>query len=86
MGVQISEHVLKEANMTAKEFLAEVAVHLYDIGKLTMGQARKFAGLDPITFQKELAKRNVYIKYDINDFEEDMKTIEELTALAENKR
>lgn len=64
--------------MTESEFLIEIAVHFYDLGKMTMGQARNFAGIDQITFQKEMAKRNVYIKYDIEDLEEDLKTIEEL--------
>ncbi|MEN0002896.1 MAG: UPF0175 family protein [Bacteroidota bacterium] len=78
MGVQISESILQQVDMTANEFLIEVAVHLYDIGKMSMGQARKFAGIDQITFQKEMAKRNVYIKYTVQDLEEDLKTLEQL--------
>ena len=81
MSAQISEDILSQVNMTESEFLIEIAVHFYDIGKMTMGQARNFAGIDQITFQKEMAKRNVYIKYDIEDLEEDLKTIEELDRL-----
>lgn len=81
MSVQISEDILSQVKMTENEFLIEIAVHFYDIGKMTMGQARNFAGIDQITFQKEMAKRNVYIKYDIEDLEEDLKTIEELDRL-----
>jgi len=43
-----------------------------------MGQARHLANLDHISFQKELAKRNIYIKYNLDEFLEDMKTIEAL--------
>jgi predicted HTH domain antitoxin len=81
MGVQIAEDVLRKVDMTADEFLIEIAVHLYDIGKMTMGQARNFAGIDQITFQGEMAKRDVYMKYSIEDFEDDLKTIEELEKL-----
>lgn len=76
MGVQIPDEILANARMTPSEFLTEVSVHLYDIGKLTMGQARRMAGLDQISFQKEMAERNVYIKFEIEDLEEDLKTIQ----------
>ncbi|MFM9948363.1 MAG: UPF0175 family protein [Saprospiraceae bacterium] len=75
MGVQISEDQLNMLNMTAAELLIELAVHFYDMGKMTMGQARKFAGIDQISFQKEMKKRGVYIKYDIEDLEEDLMTL-----------
>ena len=77
MGLTISDEVLRQADLTAEELLIEMAVHLYDTGRLSMGQARNLAQLDQISFQKELAKRDVYIKYDIQDLDEDLKTFEE---------
>lgn len=62
--------------MSSQDFLIEMAVHFYDIGKMTMGQARKFANIDQITFQQELAKRNINIKYEVEDFLDDLKSIE----------
>lgn len=53
-----------------------MAVHFYDIGKMTMGQARKFAKLDQVSFQQELAKRGINIKYEVEDFMDDLKAIE----------
>jgi predicted HTH domain antitoxin len=41
-----------------------------------MGQAKRLAGLNHIAFQKELAKRNVYIKLDMEDLELDLKNLE----------
>ena len=43
-----------------------------------MGKARKFAGLDLISFQKELAKRDVYIHYNISDLEKDIENLKTL--------
>lgn len=83
MGIQISNSTLEKLGMTPDEFKIEIAIHLYDIGKMSMGQARKFAGIDQITLQKEMAKRDVYMKYTIDDFEDDLKTIEELEKLSE---
>ncbi len=78
MGIRISEDLLQQAKLTKEEFLIEMAVHLYDLGRLTMGQARRLAQIDQIRFQEEMAKRDVYIKYDVDDLMEDLKTIEEL--------
>jgi len=70
--------VLERAEMTPSEFLIEMAVYLYDKEKLSMGQAKDLAGLDLISFQKELSKRDVYIHYDIEDYYEDAKNLDKL--------
>ena len=76
MDLLIRDEILKKAEITAEELLIEIAVHLYDTERLSMGQARNLAQLDLISFQKELSKRNVYIKYDIEDLETDLKNLE----------
>ena len=81
MDLLIKEDILKKAEITAEELLIEIAVHLYDTERLSMGQARNLAQLDQISFQKELAKRDVYIKYDIEDLETDLKNLDKLKKL-----
>lgn len=78
MDLLIKEDVLKKAEITAEELLIEIAVHLYDTERLSMGQARNLAQLDQISFQKELAKRDVYIKYDVEDLETDLENLDKL--------
>ncbi len=78
MDLLIKEEVLQKAEITAEELLIEMAVHLYDTGRLSMGQARNLAGLDQIAFQKEMAKRDVYIKYDAEDLKTDLKNLKRL--------
>ncbi len=78
MNLLIKEDILKKAEITAEELLIEIAVHLYDTERLSMGQARNLAQLDQISFQRELAKRDVYIKYDIEDLETDLKNLDKL--------
>lgn len=75
-NLQIGTDILKMANMSSRDFLIETAIHLYDIGRLTLGQARRIAGLDQISFQKEMSKRDVLIKFDVEDFEDDLISIE----------
>ncbi len=74
----ISGNVLKELNISPAELLVDLAVYLYDKEQLSMGQAKKLAGLTQISFQKEMAKRNVLIKYDIEDLEKDLAILTQL--------
>ncbi|MEM1320830.1 MAG: UPF0175 family protein [Bacteroidota bacterium] len=75
MSLIIPEDILKKADMSANELLTEIAVYLYDKEKLSFGQAKSLSGLDYLTFQKELSKRKVYIKYDIEDLNNDLENL-----------
>lgn len=81
MDLLIKEELLKKAGITAEELLIEVAVHLYDTGRLSMGQAKNLAMPDQISFQREMARRGVCIKYDITDLETDMENLRKLKLL-----
>lgn len=72
MDLVIKEEVLNQALISAEELVLEIAVHLYDTERLSLGQARKLTNLDLISFQKELAKRDISIKYDFNDLQTDL--------------
>lgn len=68
----IPKELLRGIDMSAVQLKIELAVYLYAQKKLSMGQARKLAELDQISFQKELAKRDVYIHFGIEDLKEDL--------------
>ena len=74
----ISGEVLAQAKISPQALRIEIAAYLYDKERLSMGQARRLAGLDLISFQKELAKRDIYIHYDVEDFLSDVETLEKL--------
>ena len=76
MALIITDDTLAKAQMTADELLVDLACYLYDKKRMSMGQARHLAGLDQISFQKELAKREVYIKYDYEDLLSDLADLE----------
>jgi predicted HTH domain antitoxin len=78
MTINIPDSALAQANIKPDELLIELAVYLYDKGIFSMGKAKHLAKLDQISFQKELAKRNVYIKYGVEDLEKDLKNLESL--------
>lgn len=70
--------MLEELRISPKDLILDLAVYLYDKEKLSMGQAKKLAGLTQVGFQRELSKRGVLIKYDIEDFEKDLNILDQL--------
>ena len=71
----IPADILQKADINAEDLLIDLAVYLYDKGRLSMGQARRLAGLDLLSFQHEMAKRDVYLHYDIEDLHADLKNL-----------
>lgn len=80
MDLLILEKVLNQAEITAEELRVEIATHLYDIGRLSMGQATSLACMDVLAFQKELGKRNILMKYDVEDLREDLENLKAFRA------
>ncbi len=75
MILSIPDNILLQANISADQFRTEIAVFLYRQQMLSIGQARKIAQLDLISFQKELGKRGVNIHYNIAELEKDLKNL-----------
>ena len=71
----VAREYLESAKMSEDEMRIDLAVHLYATRRLSMGKAKQLAELDLISFQKELAKRDVYINYDVSDLHDDMKAL-----------
>ncbi len=51
--------MLEELRISPKDLMIDLAVYLYDKEKLSIGQAKKLAGLTQVEFQKEMSKRGV---------------------------
>ncbi len=75
MNLIIPDEIIKQANISPQQLLIEIACYLYDKKIFSMGQARRFADIDQITFQKELAKRNYYIHFSSDDLKKDIENI-----------
>lgn len=72
----VPKEFLDSAKMSEDEMRIDLAVHLYATRRLSMGKARRLAGLDLISFQKEMAKRDVNLNYDVEEFRKDLETLE----------
>jgi predicted HTH domain antitoxin len=67
--------------MTEDELKLEIAIMLYKQEKISSGKARAWTGLTVIEFQHELAKRGLFINYDVEDFESDIRTLQSMELL-----
>lgn len=77
----VPEYILQATRMSERELMQEIAVMLFQKGKLTLGQAAHFAGMSQLQFQHLLASRQIPVHYDVDEFEEDLKTLKDLGRL-----
>ena len=81
MDLLISEDILQTAGMAPDELKTEIAIFLFQKGKLTLGQASKLAGMNRLQFQHLLASRQIPVHYSKEEFDEDLKTLRNLRRL-----
>lgn len=82
MSVVISNEILQASRLSSSEFRQEIALHLFQTGRLTLGYASQLAELQPIAFRQLLKQRNIPLySYEVEDFELDMKNLRELGRL-----
>ena len=84
MSVVISNEVLQATQLSAEEFLHEVAILFYQQKRLTLAQAAALAQTDRLSFQQLLASRDIAIHYDEHDLETDIETLKTLADTAES--
>lgn len=74
----IPGEVLERAEMSGEDLLIEIAVYLYEKERLSIGQAKDLAGMDLVSFQKELAERDIYLHFDIEDYYSDLENLDKM--------
>jgi predicted HTH domain antitoxin len=79
MPVTLSDDVLAAAHLSEPELRLELAVALFREDRLTLAQASRLAEVDQFAFQSVLADREVPIHYGIEEFHEDLRTIDTIT-------
>ncbi|RJS85881.1 UPF0175 family protein [Methanophagales archaeon] len=81
MSIEIPREVVHAARMTPRDLKRELAIYLYQQGRLSFGKAREMAGMTVWAFQQLLASREIPVHYDVEDYEEDLTTLKELGRL-----
>lgn len=82
MSVVISDEILQASQLTPSEFRQEIALYLFETGRLTLGYASKLADMQLNAFRQFLKQRNIPLySYEIEDFELDLKNLRQLGRL-----
>jgi predicted HTH domain antitoxin len=82
MSVVISDEILQASQLTPSEFRREIALYLFQTGRLTLGYASNLAEMPLNAFRQLLKQRNIplYV-YDVEDFELDLRNLQALGRL-----
>ncbi|WP_259192476.1 UPF0175 family protein, partial [Salinibacter ruber] len=75
---EIPREVLHATRMSEDELRRELALHLFDEGKLSFGKARELAGMSVWDFQQLLGHRGIAVHYDVKAYEQDRQTLKRL--------
>ena len=81
ISIEIPREVIHAARMTPQELRGELAIYLFQQGRLSFGKARELAGMTAWTFQQVLASREIPVHYELEDYEADLATLRELGRL-----
>jgi predicted HTH domain antitoxin len=78
--LEIPQEVLDSARMTADQLLVELAIHLYEQGRLSVGKAHELAGLSLWEFRQMLGLRHIEPHFEADDLKQDLETLRHLSG------
>jgi predicted HTH domain antitoxin len=76
--LEIPLDVLDSARLTLDELRAELAIHLYEQGRLSFGKAHELADLSVWEFRQLLGSRRISPHFDAEDLQQDLESLREL--------
>ncbi len=78
--VTFSNEMIAQMQLTESEFRTELALWLFSSRKISIGFARKLAGLDVWAFQQLLDERGIHVHYDVEEYLGDLRHLQILPA------
>jgi predicted HTH domain antitoxin len=72
MTLTLPDDLVRSTHLTKAELQAELALALFRVERLTLGQAAQLAGLPQLDFQRLLASRDIPIHYGVDAMEQDV--------------
>ena len=77
VSIEIPREVLRATQLSPQELVQELAIYLFQQGKLSFGKAHEMAGLTAWSFQQVLASRGIPVHYGVDEYEQDLATLKE---------
>lgn len=81
ISIDIPREITHITRMTPQELRQELAIYLFQQGKLSFGKAKELADMTVWAFQQLLGSKGIPIHYDMDDYEEDLATLKELKRI-----
>jgi predicted HTH domain antitoxin len=75
VSIEIPREILRATRMTPQEIKQDLAILLFQQGKLSFGKAREMAGMSVWSFQQLLGSRGIPVHHDQMEYEEDVHTL-----------
>jgi predicted HTH domain antitoxin len=81
VALEIPREVIHATKMSAEELRRELAIHLFQQGKLSFGKAKEMAGMTFWGLQQLLGARGILVHYGVEDYEEDLGALRDLRRI-----
>jgi len=78
IAIEIPREIVHVTRMTPQALKQQLALSLFEQGKLSFGKARELADMTVWEFQQLLGSKGIAVHYDLEDYEEDLATLEDL--------
>lgn len=78
MSLVISDDIIQVSGLSEREFLIEIVIMLFQQEKISLGKASELLEMHRMQFQRLLADRGICVHYDVAEFQEDLKTLQEM--------
>ncbi|NJK82466.1 MAG: UPF0175 family protein [Saprospiraceae bacterium] len=75
MALVVSDYFLNKLETSADELLVDLACFLYEKRRMSFGKAKTLSGLNRAAFQKALGDRLIYMNYDEEELNTDLKNL-----------
>ena len=77
MSLVISDDIVKASGFSESELLLEIAIMLFQQDKISLGKSSELLGMHRMQFQKLLAERGICVHYYVDEFQEDIDSLQE---------
>ncbi len=79
--IELARSILDSARLSVPELKVELAVLLYQQGRLSSGKARELAGMSLWQFRQLLGSRQIEPHYSFEEYQEDLGTLQDMGLL-----
>lgn len=77
MSLIISDEIVKASQLSEKDLMLEIIIMLFEKEKISLAKASHLANMSQLQFQHLIGSRGICIHYSVEEFREDMKSLQE---------